>query len=701
MTVTPRVSVVVPVYGGAAETGRCLASVLDHAPALTVPFELLIIDDACPDPAVRAELDRVAAEPAPVAVTLLRNPENRRLRGLGQPGLRHADGDVVVLNADTVVTAGWLDASGRRRPGRGRRHRDAADQLRLDLHAAAARSSTRSSSTAATRGSTSAPVFVRQQSLGLRPEVITGVGFCMYVTRGGARPVRPLRRGDVRAGLRRGGRLLPAGHAGWASATSSRTPRSSTTGAACRSATSGHEGMRAALGGPRRALPVLPRRPTARERADDPARRRRSPPSSSALAERDPARPHVLHVLHRPLDRRRRHREARRWRCSTTLGDEFDFSVLYPVESGFVLRPAGRCGGPSPIAHEFLLPGGAAGSRGIHDAVAAEALPTVPRPVRRRRRAHPQPHRPLARPARGARRLPRPGRLLGARPVPRLPELLAALPQHRAVRHPRRPRRAAPGACPRPSEPPVDQLEALPGSTCRRRTWRRVDHWVFAEPERGRLPPAGLRRSTRTGSRSSSTARPSTRTDRGGSTSASCCDEPLRVAFVGRGWAKKGLDAVNQLADAFAGLRHRDPPLRPAQATRRHRSLRTHGAYDNEVLPELLHRAGIQVVLLPGAYAETFGIVMSEALAAGLPVIGAGYGALGERIRARGWAGRSTPSSRTNSVPGRAPRLANRRSCGPPGEPRRWSSDRPPPPLTAMPSCTREHTCRRTEGGPP
>jgi len=41
-------------------------------------------------------------------------------------------------------------------------------------------------------------------------------------------------------------------------------------------------------------------------------------------------------------------------------------------------------------------------------------------------------------------------------------------------------------------------------------------------------------------------------------------------------------------------------------------------------------------VLLPGPYAETFGIVMSEALAAGIPVMGAGYGALGERIRALG-----------------------------------------------------------------
>ena len=54
------------------------------------------------------------------------------------------------------------------------------------------------------------------------------------------------------------------------------------------------------------------------------------------------------------------------------------------------------------------------------------------------------------------------------------------------------------------------------------------------------------------------------------------------------------------------------------------------------MLPELLQRAGIQVVLLPGPYAETFGHVMTEALIAGLPVIGASYGALGERIRPTG-----------------------------------------------------------------
>jgi glycosyltransferase involved in cell wall biosynthesis len=112
-------------------------------------------------------------------------------------------------------------------------------------------------------------------------------------------------------------------------------------------------------------------------------------------------------------------------------------------------------------------------------------------------------------------------------------------------------------------------------------------------------------------------------------------DEPLRLGFVGMGWPKKGLDVVNHLADRLAGSGievHHFGKLRADPSTHLH----VHGPYDNEVLPELLDRAGIQVVLLPAPYAETFGHVLTEAFVAGRPVIGTSYGALGERIREGG-----------------------------------------------------------------
>ena len=111
--------------------------------------------------------------------------------------------------------------------------------------------------------------------------------------------------------------------------------------------------------------------------------------------------------------------------------------------------------------------------------------------------------------------------------------------------------------------------------------------------------------------------------------------EPLRIAFVGRGWSKKGLDTVNHLADQLADtpieIHHFGELVEPASA-----ELRVHGTYDNQFLPDLLRLAGIHIVLLPGHYAETFGHVMTESLIAGIPIIGATYGALGERIRTHG-----------------------------------------------------------------
>src|SRR5207244_2004264 len=63
--------------------------------------------------------------------------------------------------------------------------------------------------------------------------------------------------------------------------------------------------------------------------------------------------------------------------------------------------------------------------------------------------------------------------------------------------------------------------------------------------------------------------------------------EPLRLAFVGLGWRKKGLDAVNRLAtavnDSSIEVHHFGELREPAAP-----ALICHGRYDNRFLPQLL-----------------------------------------------------------------------------------------------------------------
>ena len=97
-------AVVVPVYNAATDLDACLASVAATAPAGS---EVLVIDDASPDPAVRGLLGRWAARALP-GWRFLRNLENRGFVGTANRGLRATAGDVVLLNSDTLVTPGWL-----------------------------------------------------------------------------------------------------------------------------------------------------------------------------------------------------------------------------------------------------------------------------------------------------------------------------------------------------------------------------------------------------------------------------------------------------------------------------------------------------------------------------------------------------------------------------------------------------------------
>lgn len=97
--------VVVPVYGGASKTVACLDSVLRD---LRRPSRLIVVDDASPEPDLVQALDKLVRQRR---ITLIRNPRNMGFAASANAGLRAATGhDAVLLNSDTLVPPGWLDA---------------------------------------------------------------------------------------------------------------------------------------------------------------------------------------------------------------------------------------------------------------------------------------------------------------------------------------------------------------------------------------------------------------------------------------------------------------------------------------------------------------------------------------------------------------------------------------------------------------
>jgi GT2 family glycosyltransferase len=102
-------AVVIPAYNAAPELGHCLQTVRSTVPPDT---EVVIIDDASPDPALARLLERWRHEAGP-RWRLLANRENRGFVATANRGMRLSSGDVVLLNADTEVTPGWLEGLAR------------------------------------------------------------------------------------------------------------------------------------------------------------------------------------------------------------------------------------------------------------------------------------------------------------------------------------------------------------------------------------------------------------------------------------------------------------------------------------------------------------------------------------------------------------------------------------------------------------
>ncbi len=171
------IDVIIPVYRGLPETRRCLESVLRSR--LALPHEIVVVDDASPEPAL-AEWLRELAQAG--RITLIVHGRNAGFVASANDGLRaHPDRDAVLLNADTEVADGWLDrlaAAAQREPRVG--------TVTPFSNNATICSYPRFAKPNALPAGTSAAaldaLFARVNA-GRSVEVPTGVGFCLFIRR--------------------------------------------------------------------------------------------------------------------------------------------------------------------------------------------------------------------------------------------------------------------------------------------------------------------------------------------------------------------------------------------------------------------------------------------------------------------------------------------------------------------------------------
>ena len=100
------VDIIIPVYSGRAETLRCIYSVLSVKNK--TQYNLILINDCSPDSELVKAIENIASRFD--QVSLYHNKENKGFVKTTNFGMTlHTDRDVVWLNSDTEVFDGWLD----------------------------------------------------------------------------------------------------------------------------------------------------------------------------------------------------------------------------------------------------------------------------------------------------------------------------------------------------------------------------------------------------------------------------------------------------------------------------------------------------------------------------------------------------------------------------------------------------------------
>ncbi|SET23001.1 Glycosyltransferase, GT2 family [Nitrosomonas marina] len=98
----PEISIIIPVYNKSLYTFTCLKSI--HENSGSNLYEVIVVDDASSDDTPQM-LDNVTG------ITVIRNADNKGFIRSSNIGVQAAKGRyIVLLNNDTIVTQGWLDA---------------------------------------------------------------------------------------------------------------------------------------------------------------------------------------------------------------------------------------------------------------------------------------------------------------------------------------------------------------------------------------------------------------------------------------------------------------------------------------------------------------------------------------------------------------------------------------------------------------
>lgn len=100
-----QVDIIIPVYNGLEDLKKCVDSVKRHTDLKV--HRVILVDDKSPDPQVLPYLRSLQQECE--GILLIESEKNEGFSASVNKGMEYSNRDVILLNSDTIVTAGWVE----------------------------------------------------------------------------------------------------------------------------------------------------------------------------------------------------------------------------------------------------------------------------------------------------------------------------------------------------------------------------------------------------------------------------------------------------------------------------------------------------------------------------------------------------------------------------------------------------------------